>query len=224
MNVMDIQKGLTILKLYSGPTDGKLSRVVVDAIKEFQRHNPPLSVDGIVGKNTRVKLRQAIHANNDNAARYAYPLQKDIREFYGEIGENQVNLYLPYPMKLSWNHNSIINRIKCHEKVSLGMERIFNDTLTHYGKDGIEELGLDIFGGCLQIRKSYKGGFDSTHCWGISMDLNPPENEYEYNHRRARFARPEYDDFWNIVESHGATSIGRERDFDWMHFQFARLD
>ena len=39
----------------------------------------------------------------------------------------------------------------------------------------------------------------------------------------AVFSGPEYDAFWSIVEKEGAFSLGRERNYDWMHFQFATL-
>ena len=32
------------------------------------------------------------------------------------------------------------------------------------------------------------------------------------------------EEFWEIVESEGWTSLGRARDFDWMHFQAPRLN
>jgi hypothetical protein len=28
---------------------------------------------------------------------------------------------------------------------------------------------------------------------------------------------------WKIIESEGAVSLGRRKDYDWMHWQFARL-
>ena len=33
----------------------------------------------------------------------------------------------------------------------------------------------------------------------------------------------EYAAFWQFVEAEGAVSLGRARDYDWMHFQFATL-
>ena len=32
-----------------------------------------------------------------------------------------------------------------------------------------------------------------------------------------------YEPFWRIVEGEGLLSLGRTRNFDWMHFQAARL-
>lgn len=40
---------------------------------------------------------------------------------------------------------------------------------------------------------------------------------------QARLSGTDYDAFWEFVEDEGGVSLGRERDYDWMHFQFARL-
>ena len=39
----------------------------------------------------------------------------------------------------------------------------------------------------------------------------------------AEFAKPEYDKWWECWEDEGWTSLGRTRDFDWMHVQAAHL-
>ena len=63
----------------------------------------------------------------------------------------------------------------------------------------------------------------SMHAYGIAVDLDPERNQLKWGRDKAVFARPEYVPFWNIVESEGATSLGRARNYDWMHFQFANL-
>ncbi len=88
----------------------------------------------------------------------------------------------------------------------------------------MQRLRLDLFGGCLNVRKMRGGSSYSMHSWGIAVDLDPIRNKFRWDSRRASFARKEYLPFWEIVENHGATSLGLERDFDWMHFQFARLN
>jgi len=55
------------------------------------------------------------------------------------------------------------------------------------------------------------------------VDLDPGRNQLKWGRDRAVFARPEYEPFWQIVESEGLVSLGRAKNFDWMHFQAARL-
>ena len=101
---------------------------------------------------------------------------------------------------------------------------IFEKTLEHYGLERIRELGLDRFGGCLSVRLIRGGNKYSTHAWGIAVDIDPLNNQYHWNKNRAKLAHPEYQKFWEIVESTGAISLGRQHDYDWMHFQFAQFD
>ena len=61
------------------------------------------------------------------------------------------------------------------------------------------------------------------HSWGIAVDLNPAQNRLKWDDKKAVFAKPVYLPFWEIVESYGGVSLGREKNFDWMHFQFAKL-
>jgi len=63
----------------------------------------------------------------------------------------------------------------------------------------------------------------SMHSWGTAVDLDPDRNRLRWNSSKAFLARSEYKPFWEIVESEGWTSLGRERNFDWMHFQSAHL-
>jgi hypothetical protein len=126
-------------------------------------------------------------------------------------------------MRLAWDLDTKITRFSCHRKVAQPMQEIFEEVLHVYGRQGIRDLGLDLFGGCLNVRKIRGGRSWSTHSWGISVDLDPARNRLRWGRDRAEFAKPAYNDFWRAVEKRGAVSLGKERNFDWMHFQFSRL-
>lgn len=156
----------------------------------------------------------------------AWPTQADVRKFYGEPGNPQCTAgiaEIPFPMRIAWDINSVVRRFRCHAKVKAPMEAIFRNTLAHYGEARIKQLGLDLFGGCYNLRQMRGGTAWSMHSWGIAVDLDPSRNQLKWGRDRAVLAKAEYEPFWNIVEAEGALSLGRARNFDWMHFQFARL-
>ena len=103
-------------------------------------------------------------------------------------------------------------------------KKISDILLAEYGVEKLHELGIDRFGGCLNVRLKRGSAHSwSIHSWGVAVDLDPDRNQLRWSGTRASFARPEYDAFWKIVEGEGWTSLGRTRDYDWMHFQAARL-
>ncbi|WP_300804485.1 M15 family metallopeptidase, partial [uncultured Akkermansia sp.] len=67
------------------------------------------------------------------------------------------------------------------------------------------------------------GKSKSMHAWGIALDFDPVRNSYSCKAPHAGLSRPECEEWWRIWEAHGAVSLGRERNYDWMHLQFARL-
>lgn len=155
-----------------------------------------------------------------------WPTQAGVRSYFGEPGSPQATAGmadLAYPMKIAWDKSQIIRRFRCHAKVEAPIERIFQKTLAQYGADGVTKLGLDIFGGCYNYRPMRGGNNWSMHAFGIAVDLDPENNQLKWTKAKARFAKADYEPFWKIVESEGAVSLGRARDYDWMHFQFARL-
>jgi hypothetical protein len=145
-------------------------------------------------------------------------------KFFGPVGENQTKLQLPYAMRLTWDLNSMVNSITCHEKIAEPLKRIFNKTLLQYGGTArIRALRLDRFSGCLNVRKMRGGSSWSIHSWGAAVDLDDEDNQLRWGKDRALFAHEDYEAFWRIVESEGGVSLGRARNYDFMHFQFARL-
>ena len=53
--------------------------------------------------------------------------------------------------------------------------------------------------------------------------MDPDHNGLKVHRPQARLSGTDYDAFWEFVEDEGGVSLGRELDYDWMHFQFARL-
>jgi len=143
--------------------------------------------------------------------------------FYGGVGENQTQLTLPYPMVLEWDASAVVKQITCHTKVKDSLERILKNTLTHYGHDAIKELHLDVYAGCLNVRKMRGGTSWSNHAWGTALDLDSNRNQLKWGKDKAFFARGEYLPFWKIVEAEGWVSLGRARNYDWMHFAAVKL-
>lgn len=146
----------------------------------------------------------------------------EIIDKYGKPNQNGtylVSIKLPYPMRLAWDKNTKVNTIRCHKLVAQNFTNVFNDLLNHYGLAKIQELGIDLFGGCFNFR-AMRGGSDySRHSWGIAIDLDPERNQLKETSKTARFARPEYKPMIDIFYKHGFVNLGVEKNYDWMHFE-----
>ena len=129
---------------------------------------------------------------------------------------------LPYPMYLNWQSKTYVRRIQCHKLVADSLKAIFEDILCHYGLDEVKRLQLDDYGGCFNYRAMRGGTSLSVHSWGCAIDLDPDRNLLHETSKTARFARPEYKPIIDIFYKHGWVSLGRERNFDWMHFEIAK--
>lgn len=130
---------------------------------------------------------------------------------------------LPYPMRLAWDLKTTVKRMYCHKAIAQPLEAVFDEILQVYGLDKIKELGIDLFGGCFNFRKMRGGSSYSVHAWGLAIDLDPVRNQLKETSRTARFARPEYKAMIDIFYKHGFVSLGREKNYDWMHFQWEKF-
>lgn len=181
-----------------------------------------LKADGIVGPKTW-NFVTAVSNNTPLSEKWPKQNYTSMVNFYGPVGENQTSLELPYKLSLAWDKTKQLSKITCHQKVAESLYKIFEDTLKTYGQSKVTALRLDVFGGCLNVRKKRNGSSWSIHSWGAAVDLDPDNNQLSWGKNKASFAKPEYNDFWEIVESQGWVSLGRSSNFDYMHFQAALL-
>jgi hypothetical protein len=137
-----------------------------------------------------------------------------------ETGEGYLEkIILPYPMRIAWDTDLVVKTMRCHMLVKSNFIGVFNDILAAYGPEMIKSLGIDLLGGCFNYRKKRNGAAMSMHSWGIAIDLDPSRNLLKESHRTARFARPEYKKMIDAFYDNGFISLGREFDYDWMHFE-----
>ena len=141
--------------------------------------------------------------------------------YYGPVGENQTKLILPYPMRLSWDLNYTVKRITCHNKVADSLVKCLTKIYDLYDRDFkiIQSKGLDLFGGCLNVRKIRGGNSWSIHSWGTAIDLDPVNNKLKWGRDKAKMPEEVID----IFVDEGWVSLGRSKNFDYMHFQAANL-
>lgn len=153
-----------------------------------------------------------------------FPTQResDLTNYYGAPGTNQGKVATPYPLKIAWDTGSVVNRFTCHEKLVDPIGRVLERVQDHYGDD-ISSLGLDLWGGCFNKRKMRGGTKWSTHSWGIAIDWDPSNNQLKWKDDRASFANPVYNKWWALWEEEGFVSLGRAKNYDWMHVQAATV-
>lgn len=125
----------------------------------------------------------------------------------------------PWTLRLAWNRSATTRRIGCNTKVADSLGRVLTRVWETYGETEIRRLRLDTYGGCYAARRKRGGTSWSTHAWAIALDWDPDNNQLRWGRDRATLARPEYDEWWSIWESEGWLSLGREKNFDWMHVQ-----
>ena len=178
-----------------------------------------LRKNGVVPLFRRPGENEGVNSNN-------WPSQKTDREliaFYGAIGKNQTSIVVPYPHIIAWDKTKSVTKITCHKKVADSMLRVLTKVKNHYGIDEIHRLKLDVWGGCLNVRTMMGGTRNSMHSWGIAMDYDPENNQLKWGSDRATFALPDYNQWWEFWEEEGWVSLGRQRNYDWMHVQAAKL-
>lgn len=207
--VMKVIAGLAV-----GPIDGLVGPLTLKARTHWLRGKWRDALDGeLSGDSARLPA----------SVLNIWPKESELRAFYGEPGSNQTMLQLPFPMVLAWETQTEIHRFSIHKKCHDSALRVYTRILADYGIDNIRTYGFDKFGGCLNVRAKRGGSQLSTHAWGCAIDTDPSRNSLRSTRETATLASPVCDKFWQAWTDEGWLSLGKARNYDWMHVQAARL-
>lgn len=146
----------------------------------------------------------------------------EIIKKYGQPGnpDNFTIIQLPYPMRIAWDTSHIVTKMQCHELVALDFTKVFEELLATYGFNKIKELGIDLFGGCVNVRQMRGSKTKwSRHSWGIAIDLDPARNGLKITWTNSQFFKQDYKPMLEIFNKYGFANYGKEKGYDAMHFE-----
>ena len=126
---------------------------------------------------------------------------------------------LPFPMRLAWDKTKTINKIYCHKDIKAKLYNALSEILHTYGLKKIQELGIDLYGGCFNYRKMRNGNSWSKHSWGLAIDLDPERNQLKTPYLKSNFSKQEYKKLHEIFEKHGFINLGKQKGYDAMHWE-----
>lgn len=230
---MWLQSRLTSHGYAVGVIDGKIGLVTLKALKAFQASTgleptgvaDALTVAALRSTSTGTAPRPEPAAPKASVApvKTTWPLQSGVPAFYGAVGTSQTKIDLPFDMFLAWDKGTRVRKMTLHSMVAESATRVFQNIASIYGPNDRKALGLDIFGGSLNVRKMRGGSSWSMHSWGIAIDFDPERNGLNTRAPAARLSHADAVPFWQAWEAEGWLSLGRARGYDWMHIQAARL-
>lgn len=237
---MWLQSRLTAHGFAVGLIDGKVGAATIRALMAFQ-HARGLPQSGEADEATVAALRQSSSAiapevkavlpdretppahEIRSPSQRVWPRQSEVSSFYGAVGQNQVSVEIPFDMFLAWDKGTRVRKMTLHKLVADSARRAFDSIAIVYSAAERRDLGIDLFGGSLNVRKMRGGNAYSMHSWGIAIDFDPERNGLHVKAPQARLSHADALPFWVAWESQGWLSLGRARNFDWMHVQAARL-
>lgn len=237
-----LQSRLTAHGFPVGPIDGIIGGATRSALRAFQRkHGFDMTgeadlqtVTGLRASSTAMTPKETADApsrvidvsgtmSEPELTQKPWPRQKDVRQFFGGVGERQTQIEVPFDFYLAWSKGTRVKRITVHELVAASASRALTAIAERYTAAERVALGIDLFGGSLNVRKMRGGNAYSMHSWGIAIDFDPERNQLKWGAPNARLSHADAVDFWKAWEAEGWVSLGRVKNFDWMHVQAARL-
>lgn len=235
-----LQSRLTAHRYPVGPIDGVIGEDTIAALKAFQKARG-LAVTGKADGSTVAMLRtpastvlpeiKAGIPDRDVAptqeifppSKTIWPRQAECMSYFGPVGQNQVQIEIPFDMVLAWDKGARVRKMTLHKRVAPSAEKVLQRVAGIYSAPERANLGINIFGGSLNVRRMRGGSSYSMHSWGIAIDFDPERNQLKWGAPNARLSHRDALPFWAEWESEGWLSLGRARNFDWMHVQAARL-
>ncbi|MCQ0988139.1 peptidoglycan-binding protein [Jiella marina] len=239
-----LQSRLTAHGFACGPIDGIVGPLTIAALRGFEEARG-LPVDGMADEAVVAALRQLASRVDEETAEAVerrdppedaiqridlasptinrWPRQNEVSAYFGAVGTRQTPIEIPFDMVLAWSKWTRIRRMTLHEKIAGSAERVLRLVAETYSASERAALGLDLFGGSLNVRRMRGGSRYSMHSWGIAIDFDPERNQLRWNAPRARLSHADALPFWQAWEAEGWLSLGRARNYDWMHVQAVRL-
>lgn len=156
-----------------------------------------------------------------------WPKQSEMGRFYGVPGDAirgaLVKVRCPWKLTIAWDTRQKTDFISIHKKCASSLEHVLHKIDTTYSDKERRDLGLHLYGGSYNHRKIRGGTGWSTHAYGAAIDWDPARNGLRTRSPNARLSHPDAVPFWEAWEAEDWLSLGRTKDYDWMHVQAAHF-
>lgn len=142
-----------------------------------------------------MKVKNASDLNSTFGTPYV-KVGKDYKESPEWEAENLVNVDLPFPMRLAWNTDITVSKVRVHKliapRVTQALTAVwskarymckqkygFKETTKFYDTKALEllrSLNLDLYGGAYNFRPKRNSNDISMHAYGLALDIDPSHN------------------------------------------------
>ncbi len=171
-DVVELQSGLQRLGLYGGPISGEFDRVLMQAIKHFQRQHE-LSSDGVVGSRTWQALADSFPVPVIEGAQ---PVPEGEREIVIDVARRQLALYID-----GKEYRKFAVAVGLSKTPSpIGEFRIVHKSMNWGGGFGTRWLGLNVPWGIYGIHGTNKPWSIGTMASGGCIRMFNSHVEYLY--------------------------------------------
>lgn len=179
--------------------------------------------DGVIGPKTLAAIADKLDIYNPESPFLRQSVIRTNKSAYGKAGDESNMVYVKPPYPIYYEGKVYPHGVRVHKLVADSLKNVFDELLATYGASAIHGLHMDVYGGGYVNKITTGGSLPSMHAYGLAIDWWPERNSYKTKSPQAGFSRPEYNAWWDIWEKHGWISLGRERNYDWMHIQAAKL-